>query len=371
MAQALCEPFDLVSGTRVFDPTMGEGALLLAAEEGGAGNSVELMGCDLDPLTVKGVQERHPGWRVGRADIYSKASRVSSPVWRTARQGVDLVVLNPPFSYRGKQRRTISLLGSSYRATPAVAALAIVLDEVKTSQGVGVVLPEGSFHGEINEEVWQGIHANFDVDLVQKLPRGSFRNAKASSVLLTIRGRDKSLRTVIPPATRLGGTSYSRACRCVDVIRGRIHNSRLWEHPDAGARFVHTSNLLNGRISRVERFQSPQLATRGPMVLLPRVGRFYPEKVVMVESEELVLSDCVIALRVKEPSNLSALKSTLLHPATGLSRQYSGTGAPYITVRDVMALLESAGLNPRHITNLEDSFTCLCGAEFATSQSAS
>lgn len=371
MAQALCEPFDLVAGTRVFDPTMGEGALLLAAEQGAVGDSVDLMGCDLDPITVKGVRKSHPEWQVGRADIYSKASRVSSPIWRAARQGVDVVVLNPPFSYRGKQRRAFSLLGSSYRATPAVAALAIVLDEVKIAQGVGLVLPEGSFRGEINEEAWQGIHANFDVDLVQKLPRGSFRNAKASSILLTIRRRDKSLRTVSPEQTRLAGITYSRACRCVDVIRGRIHNSRLWEHPNTGARFVHTSNLLNGRISRVERFQSPKLATRGPMVLLPRVGRFYPGKVVLVESEELVLSDCVIALRVKEPSNLPALRSTLLHPATGLSRQYSGTGAPYVTVRDVMALLESAGLNPRHITNLDDSFACFCGAEFANSQSAS
>ena len=261
MAKALCEPFELRPGARVFDPTMGEGALLLAARESNNGSSLELMGCDLDERTVSSVRERQPGWRVGRADIFSWSSRKSSPIWRSAkREGVELVVLNPPFSYRGKQRKPVDLLGASYRATPAVAALTIVLGELKPAQGVGVVLPEGSFHAEINEDIWRAIHNYFDVETVQRLPRGSFPNAKASSLLLAIRKRtEPAFRPVTPTGGGFGSKRYPFGCRCVEVIRGRIPNLRSVEHPSTGTPFVHTTNLVAAKYLVLKNSRYPPL----------------------------------------------------------------------------------------------------------------
>lgn len=372
MAKALCEPFELPPGARIFDPTMGEGALLLAAAEHSQGSSVELMGCDLDPRTVSSVRERQPSWKVGRADIFSRSSRKSSPIWRSATcEGVDLVVLNPPFSYRGKQRKPVELLGSTFRATPAVAALTIVLGELEAQQGVGVVLPEGSFRGEINEDAWQAIHSHFHVETIQRLPRGSFPNAKASSVLLAVRRRKEPALLRVTPTESINNNRYLNDCRCVEVIRGRLRNCRLRERPIVGSPFVHTTNLVDGKLARLDIYEASALATKGPMLLLPRVGRFSADKVVIVESDSLVLSDCVMALRIREPARLSALRSVLLHPVVGLARRYSGTGAPYITIRDLMSILRVSGFVPRHIAPYENSFDCFCAAELVQSKSAS
>lgn len=371
MARALCEPFELAPDARVFDPTMGEGALLVAAQKH-SGDTIQILGCDIDATAVRNARLNHADWILGRANIYSQGSRQNSPIWRSVKQGgVDLVVLNPPFSYRGKQRRAVFLNGSEYQATPAVAALATVLNEVPTAQGIGVVLPEGSFRGEVNEGMWEGIRAHFDVTVVQELPRGSFPDAKASSVLLAVRPRlEAPLRTVPVMAAKFSRL-YSSECRCVEVIRGRVYNSQIWDHGDAGAPFVHTTNLIDGGISQVQRFQSQSLATRGPMVLVPRVGRFYSQKIVLVDAEDVVLSDCVIAIRTRDRQQLDAVRSVLLHPATAFERRYRGTGAPYITVRDVMKTIEAVGLIPRHVPASEGAFVCTCDSDLVEAQNVS
>ncbi|MBU8868442.1 N-6 DNA methylase [Paenarthrobacter aromaticivorans] len=365
LARSLCELFSLSPGARVFDPTMGAGALLHAAADSASPNEIELLGCDIDRRTVRAVQSEHPAWLVGRADIFSANSRKQSPVWSTAaRSGVDVVVMNPPFSFRGNRRKTVAAFGESFLLTPAVASLAIVLENVEIKQGIGIILPAGSIETETNVSFWEAIGRSYKVDVAQELPRGSFPDAHASSLLLTIRKRTATAADLEGLPSSINITSHFPApavCKCVEVVRGRVPTMRRLESGISSSPFVHTTNLRGGRLHLSdERRSSSVLATEGPMLLLPRVGKFYFEKLVVADAQPVVLSDCVIALRTAHPSQLGALKSILTHPATGLDRTYGGTGAPYTTVRRIMEKLTSIGFVPRHVPASGTPFTCDC-----------
>lgn len=361
----MCDPFPLVPGMSVFDPTMGEGALLCAAEDRLARENLRILGCDIDFVAVKAAHKTSPHWSVDLADIYSASSRLQSAVWQSVkRDGVDLVVMNPPFSYRGARRQTVSFRGVDYLVTPALAALATVLDEVQFSLGVGIVLPEGSYNGQANQAIWSAIRSHFDVIVVRKLPRGSFPDAKATSVLLTILPRAAESQSKLPADLtdrRSYRTSRLDACRCVEVVRGRVRNNYR-DSPSDGhdVPFIHTTNLQDGEVVCSRRTESSLLATDGPMLLLPRVGKFYPKKVAVTDMQSLVLSDCVIAMRMGSQSELELLKSALLHPSISLESAYTGTGAPYITLRGLMARISDLGFLPKHVPASNGPFGCTC-----------
>lgn len=374
LAEALCSHFSISNGARIFDPTMGAGALLNAAVEQSRAGQLAVMGCDIDKRAVSQVRTVRPDWEVDRADIFSEGSRRQSRVWRAAkRTGVDAVMMNPPFSFRGGHRKVVSFLGENFSLTPAVAALAIVLNEVKASQGVGAILPAGSLRTETNAVFWEALERVYELKVSQELPRGSFPDAKASSLLLTVKERRKA-------ASRLKGLRHaepsghghyrSQACACVEVIRGRVQTSKKIEPGRDSVPFIHTTSLRNGVAHQGEIRRPALLATEGPMILLPRVGRFSYEKIVIVDARPFVLSDCVIALRTADSHSLETLHSALLDPAFGLEDEYGGTGAPYITMKLLISKLAKAGFAPRHVPASGTTFSCTCPSFFKI-QSAS
>lgn len=367
LAQALSDRFVLKPGSRVFDPTMGAGALLQAADERVSPGNVLAMGCDIDSETVQDLQTERPDWMVGCADIYSEASRAECEVWASAKaSGVDVVLMNPPFSFRGKYRMRVAAFGESFLLTPAVAALAIVLSEISIAQGLGIILPAGSLQNETNEAFWEFVRGKYDIQLVQELPRGSFPDAFASSALLTFHKRDD---TRHPGLEALSGERpaeslrpMSEVCKCVEVIRGRVQTTSRIDQSTDPVPFIHTTNLREGQILPREDHRPLALSTHGPMLLLPRVGKFYFEKLVVTDSGPLVLSDCVLAIRASSLDALWRLRSVLTHPVTALDRVYGGTGAPYTTVRRIISKLEEVGWSALHVPASKGAFACRCSA---------
>lgn len=363
LARELCEPFIFSDNVSVFDPTMGAGALLHAAQSTAPASRLMLSGCDTDANMVHRIGTAEPEWLVGRSDIYSASSRRSSPVWRAAKSGVDVIVMNPPFSYRGRQKKYVTFRDSTYAATPAVAALAIVLDQLSIAQGVGIILPEGSFYGQTDESIWSAIRSRFDVTIIRKLPRGSFPDAKASSILLSIsarKGCGESLPSTVHIDRRTVDQSSTAACRCVEVVRGRVHNSRGDSYGKEGVTFVHTSDLRDGHVTGPRRYRASSLATTGPLLLIPRVGRFYEDKLAISDAKSLVLSDCVFALRAPSHDQLERLRTALLHPSTGLQNTYVGTGAPHVTLKSIMSTISLLGFTPSHVPASASDFQCRC-----------
>ncbi len=340
----------------VFDPAVGDGSLLEAITR--VAPSSSLIGADIDPAIVKRLRCRHPQWTVSLADALSPRSRSASHAWqRASSEDIDYVVVNPPFSFRGYGGVTVEYAGETSRATPASAFVALCLEKVRPIRGLIAVLPAGTLAGERDRELWQRIRENWVINVVGQLPRGSFSGVAASSQVVSLTPGSTT------PATAASGpvSRVQSVCSCVDVVRGRVPVARHESSPKAegGEQWIHTSLLRDHVVQSATTGLGRDLATVGPFVVLPRVGKFYVDKIAEFDGERAVLSDCTYGVRpVTLP--IQILLDDIDARSAELAVEYVGTGAPHITFRRLVEFLRRLGYNPRRIPASVPSAPCTC-----------
>lgn len=258
-----------------------------------------------------------------------------------SRTGVDWVLLNPPFSYRGGPSNYVSLGEFSGRVSPPLAFVAMVLSDISPRAGVVAILPDGSLFGAKYQDFWAEIRSGYDVDVVADLSNTAFRGARAQCRVVRIgvkAGCAKSIAAeLMPPAIRFQG------CRCVEVIRGRVPRHMGMAIGPAEIPYLHTTDLVAGEVQVTSAFGPSSHATSAPFVLVPRVGR--PQgKIAALLDGEVVLSDCLIALRpVSEDPQV--LVRAITSDLAAFAALYVGTGAPYVTIDRLVKYLRERGIN--------------------------
>lgn len=349
-----CDP-----GT-VFDPAMGEGALLKAI--GQRWPEAHLLGADLDASVVNRARSENTLWTVSQGDALNPRSRRTSSAWRTVRaEGVDYVVMNPPFSFRGFGGPTLDLEGVVHRPTPAMAFLISALVEARPRRGAIAILPQGTLKGERDRALQEWLTRAWTLEVVEELPRGTFPGVSASTVLVRVRPGDS--RTIAPLDVLPPRTPRSpRVCVCVDLIRGRVPvaRRRLPARASEAVKWAHTTTLRNNMNISDELSDRVDQATLGPLVLLPRVGRFDPKKVAILGPEPIVLSDCLYALRPRS-GDAASLAGAILDHHWRLSDFFLGTGAPHMTISRLTEFAAELGYVARHVPASSGLLPCSCG----------
>ncbi|MDP0699545.1 methyltransferase, partial [Klebsiella pneumoniae] len=95
-------------GLRIVDPAAGGGSLLRAAQSACPGAA--LFAIDSDPQAVALLHKAELGISISQANFLSNLSLRASNVGRSLRQTPpDLILLNPPFSYRGQEGVPLAL----------------------------------------------------------------------------------------------------------------------------------------------------------------------------------------------------------------------------------------------------------------------
>lgn len=341
----------------VFDPSVGEGSLLRAARK--RWPEARLLGSDIDRSAIRNLQAEFPEWRLSVADYLNPRSWSSSAISKEhTSHGLDLVLLNPPFSYRGGAGIAFSSVWYSGRLPAPLYFLAKSI-ELRPRGGVHAILPSGVISGDKFKDFWKAVSLSNDV-VVEKLTSTSmFSGARVRVGLVSISPRANAPLLITPsqlvPSKQFGKSELG--CRCVDVLRGKIGLHRFAQLR-IGAPFVHTSDFVDvGGGRRVLRNADPKYATQGAALLLARVGR--PAlPVVQIAAAEYVLSDCVVALRPGANSMLSALEVLVTEAMETL---YDGTGAKYTTVARIVALLESEGWFAASSDVTSSRTRCRCG----------
>ncbi len=351
------------------DPAAGSGALLASLQRRGL-ETLSPLAIDIDRSVVSDLRSAYPAWTVSVADSLSPRSRASTHAWRIARsRGVEVVLLNPPFSYRGGPSTITSFRGFVGRLSPAAQFVAMSIDYLKPRYGTIAILPEGVLEGQKYRSFWDEVARTHVVRVLHRLDNSSFSGVRARCSLVEIIAREPS--TVLnfdtpgdactspPTATRWREPAeIFHSCRCVEVIRGRVPRHRV-SLASEGIHFVHTTNLQSDNAVLTADRASSGLSTSGPYVLLPRIG--YPNgKIAISRQSSLVLSDCVIALRP-----LAAPVEELAGAVRGeiglLRGEYVGTGAPYITLDRLVAFLATLGWLPRIVSASAGLGGCQCG----------
>lgn len=344
----------------VLDPAAGSGSLLDGVVE--SGQHSPLVALDIDRRTVQSLRRARPDWFVGGCDSLDARSRGASPAWRwLQRNEVAWVLLNPPFSYRGGPSVEIGFGRFKGKVSPPIAFLAMALGDVNPSGGVVAILPEGSIFGAKFEGFWEELSTSFVVEEIVNLRNSAFHGVRANCRIMRISrvsGGTTGRQPVV--AQREFGTT---GCVCVEIVRGRVPRHRSITRSGDDVAYVHTTDLTTGGVVASGAVAPRSLATAGPAILIPRVG-FPGRKIALLPTEDVVLSDCVIALR---PLNraVESLLANVRADAETISTLYVGTGAPYVTVPKLATYLERRGLRPLTRPASSVPGECSCGRGLA------
>lgn len=315
---------------RAVDFAAGEGALLEAAAKH---LDYKMFATDIDVRTVHALKQRYPEWTVGRCDIFSSRSRAASGAWAAARDA-DLVLLNPPYSYRGGGLRKIAISGEALWASPASCAFLLGAHLVRQGGVVIGVLPANARRGEKDAAVWAALATKGAIEPLETLSRGTFAGEFATTeVVRWVKGgRTRGLEPVARPA------ASKAECRCLELVRGTLPVHGLASRQPGTTRFLHTTDLRDGSIEASGLRAAATHATPGPFVLIPRVGVPHRGKLV-ARLTPAVLSDCLLALRPVQPEQVDLLLRELSQDIGGLRALYSGTCARYVTTKRLSAYL--------------------------------
>ena len=318
----------------IVDFAAGSGVLLEAAEKRFSGSTCTAT--DVDDEAVRLLRVTHPDWRVGRCDFLNLRSIAGSPYTRPAGPLFDAAVLNPPFSCRGQHVVRSVLFGHELQTSVALAFVVRALAHLEPDGQVAVLLPKGSLFSDKDAPAWRVLRAHAEVTVAQEVPRGEFAGAFATCALIHMQRRrtagSVALKDALPDDDM----------PTLTVFRGHLplHEMALKPREE---RAIHTTHLRDGRILRSTLKGPKDQAVRGPLLLVPRVGRPMAEKIVLFQSKQrLVLSDCLFAVR-GEPEDLRRLRATLLERWSTLRAAYGGSCAPYITTRRLLDVLRSLG----------------------------
>lgn len=353
----------------VFDPAMGEGALLQAVEDR-FGDSVHLLGLDLDRKVVDEARGRHAHWILGNANFLSPRSRGASAPWGMVKRSLSAVVMNPPFSYRGNGGVAIEYFEFRGRVTPAMHFLVEALSSLRPAEGFYTILPDGALDAERNRLLWEIISRSFSVDRLSRLESNSFGGARVSASLVQIKrhsivmeGCLVGLRTRMDWLSRSADRSAT-GCRCIEIVRGRVPGHTLDGLPvGAGdvVPFIHTTDLQCS--GRGRRKAPSRLADSAPLVVIARVGAWRAPRVFNVG--RVVLSDCVYGLRPRAGTTVEDVLGSVSLLESAIRFEYRGTGAPYLTLESLARVLGEAGWNVRIVKAGSRVSPCDCSIERA------
>lgn len=310
----------------VADFSAGDGSLLRAANA--RWPSAGVIATDIQSKLVRQIKVANPTWLVGTCNfLLERSVRSCKPL--TGRQGkIDVVLLNPPFSAKGQ----VGVLGGGPRSSIALRFLLRASAYASQEAEICAILPISCLYGEKDRNARSRLESDWSMDLVERLPRGSFPGCFAEAAIVRLVRR--------PSGSETSAEIPSLVNQCT-IIRGRVHvHTAKAKRGGPRVEFIHSTNLVNGRVSKSELQVAPVHVITGPAVLIHRVGRPSKSKICILEAGRRVqLSDCVIAIQAGDQGEVDSIFELLMSHYMVLKSAYIGTGAPFITVSRLNQLL--------------------------------
>lgn len=319
----------------IADFACGEGSLLLAAER--RWPAASMIANDVSAASIANLRRSRPKWQVACSNFLSPRSVRSSSL-RNHLAGVDLVLLNPPFSRRNRQTFEVAVGGEVLHASIAMAFVVNSIPFLRPEGAILAVLPDGCLVSKHDEQVWRALRNQFNVEVIRDNSRSAFQGVRARTCLVRM----------TKLGTRVAVTEQVAPSAALTILRGRVQmHSRKVVSAKHGKPLVHTHHLLNGAVaSSGEHVEGAVLS--GPALLFPRVGLVTPGKLcVLGKGQRVTLSDCVLGVACKSETDAENLRRMVLASWPTFASAYRGTGAPYITMERASTVLSEIWLTAR------------------------
>lgn len=327
-----------VSPNLIADFCAGDGELLRAALI--RWPEAKFIATDLTLKPLRLLKNKKPR-QVGKCDFLNDKSRRACGALQLALSKVDLVLLNPPFSYRGAKTITVRADEAGLACSPAVAFVINCVPYLSPGGEIVAILPAGCVRSEKNEAAWIWLEQRFKISITATNNRTTFNGFFPSTVIIRFQMRPSTIRRRIAR-----GTEEKKQDRpLLKVLRGSIP-MHVYNALKKNGRvpFVHTTELqahgadLGARVVNLS-----SSSVTGQFVVLPRVGQPSVGKLARLSANKVAFSDCILGVECGSVEVAAELFSLLQSRWDDVARLYQGTGAPYVTVSDFAQLLRDSG----------------------------
>ncbi|MDF2401094.1 N-6 DNA methylase [Aeromonas sp. 5HA1] len=325
-----CIPSSFTPST-IADFSAGEGSLLNEAAK--RWPFAMVFANDLNKTSSRMLASLNKLWSVSCSDFLKSTSHTNTK-FSSKKGGVDLILLNPPFSERG--RKPIEWFEQpSIKSGLATRFVSLSLNYLSLNGYMLAILPNGSLNSERDSHGWSEIKKRYSVEIMATNPLHTFKNAAARTSIVLIRHKlanDFDEVDEFPlekPAYRF-------------VRRGRVQMHSFKSNAN-GYPLIHTTELTNGKviINGTNILVMSSIIVRGPALLFPRVGMVTHEKIcILANNVAVVLSDCVLAIEFQEMIRAVNTREYLLRDWLNFSNIYNGTGAKYTTIKKTEAYFQ-------------------------------
>lgn len=321
----------------VADFAMGDGALLRAAET--RWPKAQLFGSDINASAAASAGDLGDRIRFQVVDFLEDPTEGDGLMDLEGR--CDVVLLNPPFTCRGNSRHAVMLDDARFEGSKALVFVARALRFLATGGELLAILPASCLTSQRDANLYAALQADYSISQVGEIQRNAFAGCSVCVALVRIRKRSVKAKPVRrrPSAPPVVMKTYG-----AQLMRGNTPMHRTSLTP-IGLPIIHTVDLRNEASAGRHWTTYSRRIVQGPVVLLPRVGRPDLSKIVGVNVEQTVLSDCVIAIKTTPAGHEQELLRLLRSNWVDLRGIYGGSCAPYITLDDLAHFLMRFGIS--------------------------
>lgn len=315
-----------------FDSNCGDGSLLEAAARRHRG--VQCMGMDKNQDAIRRLRIKRPTWLLSAGDALTPGTW--SRVKAAARsKECDLVTMNPPFSMNANKGIDFAIEEIELRCSVAMAHLLTTLTKTTPERCVAIV-PESLLASDLDSEARAILERRHRMTVVAELKNSTFRGARANAVVLNLRRRARRI---------AAGPAEDRELVLECLVRGGLPVHEVMQSR-RGLPFIHTTSLsalergLDVRLPRVRSIARGIVS--GHVILLPRVGVPLRPPTPIFLRQRVQLSDCVIAISFDTKRAAQLAARGIEARWTDFAVQWRGTGARYITVKNLSRWISDA-----------------------------
>ena len=252
----------------------------------------------------------------------------------------DLIVLNPPFSFKRTQCTRARGKFSNIDCSVAFAFLFTALGYLSDQGELLVVMPTSTLKSDRDTKARKYLKKHFNCRMISQPSYDRFPGLDVSTYLMAVRHK----RTLCEPLNSTdtiseAGTGWTMSRGGISVRRAnRVEQSGLHG-------WIHTTSIKSSKI--VVRYELPshsiiksQRFFPKNSLIIPRVGKIQPGDLALSRRRE-ILSDCLLGVTFNDPLIPAQVLRSINKNFSSFRKIYSGTGAPYTTKLKVSRFIEN------------------------------
>jgi hypothetical protein len=206
---------------------------------------------------------------------------------------------------------------------------------LRENGGIYAILPQSVAYSEKDAKIWQYLSEYYGLQILEERHNKDFHKCAPNTILvyLTTKREKKIVRRPKKKKPIQNTLPPSR------ILRGNIsmYQKENYISDDGNIPLVHTTNMKNNTISDIKyHLLSETSIVHGPALLLPRVGNYGINKIVVIdEHKKYSISDCIIAFEYNNLEGCHELLDNITKNWDSFLGIYKGTGAKYTTLKRI------------------------------------